>query len=63
MKTDSSFVAIIPLGEEMVLCPGEPRPLAGNGHLTILQASLSMAVLVSLLLLSLLFYLLYKDYV
>jgi hypothetical protein len=64
MKTDSSFVAIIPLGDGngYFVLESQDR-LLEMAYLTILQASLSMAVLVSLLLLSLLFYLLYKDYV
>ena len=64
MKTDSSFVAIIPLGDGNGYFVLESHDrLLEMAYLTILQASLSMAVLVSLLLLSLLFYLLYKDYV
>ena len=63
-KTGLSFISIMPLGDGYGYFVLESQDrLLEMAYLTILQASLSMAVLVSLLLLSLLVYLLYKDHV
>ncbi len=64
IRTESSFLSFIPLehGYGYFVLESHDQ-LLEQAYLTILQASLSMAVLVSLLLLSLLFYLLFKDHV
>jgi len=64
LKDNSSFTTIHPLGNGYGYFVLESHDkLLEQAYLTILQASLSMAVLVSLLMLSLLFYLLLKDHV
>lgn len=64
VKVRSSFISLLPLDNGYGYFALEIYDtLLEQAYMTILQASLSLAALVSVLMLSLLFYLLYKDYV